>query len=146
MIYYMEDILVYLLDILVYIWKKETNIGFSLYGTPENMICYKFAKIDKERFGTIKNVTDKGYYTNSYHIDIREKINLFDKLKLESEYQSLSTGGAISYVEVSDINDDELKEIIKFIYDNIFYTGFYKMTEDCKSEGEKDYYIYSNVL
>ncbi len=127
-------------------WKKETNIGFSLYGTPENMICYKFAKIDKERFGTIKNVTDKGYYTNSYHIDIREKINLFDKLKLESEYQSLSTGGAISYVEVSDINDDELKEIIKFIYDNIFYTGFYKMTEDCKSEGEKDYYIYSNVL
>jgi anaerobic ribonucleoside-triphosphate reductase len=127
-------------------WKKETNIGFSLYGTPENMICYKFAKIDKERFGTIKNVTDKEYYTNSYHIDIREKINLFDKLKLESEYQSLSTGGAISYVEVSDINDDELKEIIKFIYDNIFYTGFYKMTEDCKSEGEKDYYIYSNVL
>lgn len=94
-------------------------------------------------------MTDKGYYTNSYHIDIREKINLFDKLKLESEYQSLSNGGAISYIEISSINDNELEEIIKFIYDNILYTGFCKMKDDCetcKYEGEKDYYIYRHVI
>ena len=81
-------------------WKDETNIGFALYGTPAESLCYKFARIDKERFGTIKDITDKGYYTNSYHVDVREKINAFDKLKFESEFQNLSLGGAISYVEI----------------------------------------------
>ena len=73
-------------------WKKETNIGFALYGNPAESLCYEFAKIDKERFGTIKDVTDKGYYTNSYHVDVREHINAIDKLKFESEFQSLSRG------------------------------------------------------
>ena len=79
-------------------WKKETNIGFALYGTPAESLCYRFARIDKERFGTIKDVTDKGYYTNSYHVDVREKIDAFEKLKFESEFQNISTGGAISYI------------------------------------------------
>ena len=72
-------------------WKKETNIGFALYGTPAESLCYKFARIDKERFGTIKDITDKGYYTNSYHVDVREKIDAFDKLTLESEFQKISS-------------------------------------------------------
>ena len=104
-------------------WKKETNIGFVLYGTPGESLCYKFASIDKEKFGTIKDITDKGYYTNSYHVDIREKINAFDKLKFESEFQELSLGGAISYVEIPNMknNLEALETLIKFIYDNIQY-------------------------
>ena len=77
-------------------WKAETNIGFALYGTPAESLCYKFARIDKQRFGTIKDVTDKGYYTNSYHVDVREKIDAFDKLAFESDFQRISSGGAIS--------------------------------------------------
>ena len=85
-------------------WKKETNIGFALYGTPAESLCYRFARIDKERFGTIKDVTDKGYYTNSYHVDVREKIDAFEKLKFESEFQNISTGGAISYIEIPNMS------------------------------------------
>ena len=114
-------------------WKKETNIGFALYGTPAESLCYKFAKIDKERFGTIKDVTDKGYYTNSYHVDVREHINAFEKLKFESEFQSLSRGGAISYVEIPNMknNIEALEELVKFIYDNIQYAEFNTKSDYC---------------
>ena len=114
-------------------WKKETNIGFALYGTPAESLCYKFAKIDKERFGTITDVTDKGYYTNSYHVDVREKIDAFDKLSFESEFQKLSTGGAISYVEMPNMQNNipALEEVVKFIYDNIQYAEFNTKSDYC---------------
>ena len=114
-------------------WKKETNIGFALYGTPAESLCYKFAKIDKERFGTIKDVTDKGYYTNSYHVDVREKIDAFDKLSFESEFQKISSGGAISYVEIPNMQNNipALEEVVKFIYDNIQYAEFNTKSDFC---------------
>ena len=114
-------------------WKKETNIGFSLYGTPAESLCYRFARIDKERFGTIKDVTDKGYYTNSYHVDVREKIDAFEKLKFESEFQNISTGGAISYIEIPNMskNIDALESVVKFIYDNIQYAEFNTKSDYC---------------
>ena len=114
-------------------WKKETNIGFALYGTPAESLCYKFARIDKEKFGTIKDVTDKGYYTNSYHVDVREKIDAFEKLAFESEFQKISSGGAISYVEVPNMekNIDALEAVVKFIYDNIQYAEFNTKSDYC---------------
>lgn len=114
-------------------WKKETNIGFALYGTPAESLCYRFARIDKERFGTIKDVTDKGYYTNSYHVDVREKIDAFEKLKFESEFQNISTGGAISYIEIPNMskNIDALESVVKFIYDNIQYAEFNTKSDYC---------------
>ena len=114
-------------------WKKETNIGFALYGTPAESLCYRFARIDKERFGTIKDVTDKGYYTNSYHVDVREKIDAFEKLKFESEFQALSTGGAISYIEIPNMqnNIEALRSVVKFIYDNIQYAEFNTKSDYC---------------
>ena len=81
-------------------WKLETGIGFGLYGTPAESLCYRFAEIDKKRFGVIPDVTDKGYYTNSYHVDVREKIDAFEKFTFESQFQNISSGGAISYVEI----------------------------------------------
>ena len=87
-------------------WKQKTGIGFALYGTPAESLCYRFARIDKEKFGDIKDVTDKGYYTNSYHVDVREKIDAFSKLKFESEFQPISSGGAISYVEVPNMQNN----------------------------------------
>ena len=114
-------------------WKKETNIGFALYGTPAESLCYKFARIDKERFGTIKDVTDKGYYTNSYHVDVREKIDAFDKLSFESEFQKISSGGSISYVEIPNMQNNvpALEEVVKFIYDNIQYAEFNTKSDFC---------------
>lgn len=114
-------------------WKKETNIGFALYGTPAESLCYKFARIDKEKFGTIKDVTDKGYYTNSYHVDVREKIDAFDKLKFESEFQTISSGGAISYIEIPNMqnNLEALRSVVKFIYDNIQYAEFNTKSDYC---------------
>ena len=114
-------------------WKKETNIGFALYGTPAESLCYKFARIDKEKFGTIKDVTDKGYYTNSYHVDVRERIDAFKKLAFESEFQKISSGGAISYVEVPNMekNIDALEAVVKFIYDNIQYAEFNTKSDYC---------------
>ena len=114
-------------------WKKETNIGFALYGTPAESLCYRFARIDKERFGTIKDVTDKGFYTNSYHVDVREKIDAFEKLKFESEFQNISTGGAISYIEIPNMskNIDALESVVKFIYDNIQYAEFNTKSDYC---------------
>ena len=114
-------------------WKEETNIGFALYGTPAESLCYKFARIDKERFGTIKDVTDKGYYTNSYHVDVREKIDAFEKLGFESEFQKISSGGAISYIEIPNMqkNIDALETAVKFIYDNIQYAEFNTKSDYC---------------
>ena len=114
-------------------WKKETGLGFALYGTPAESLCYRFARIDKEKFGNIKDVTDKGYYTNSYHVDVREKIDAFSKLKFESEFQPLSSGGAISYVEIPNMskNLEALRELVKFIYDNIQYAEFNTKSDYC---------------
>ena len=118
-------------------WKKETNIGFALYGTPAESLCYKFARIDKQRFGTIPDVTDKGYYTNSYHVDVREKIDAFDKLSFESDFQKLSTGGAISYVEVPNMQNNipALEEVVKYIYNNIQYAEFNTKSDYCHECG-----------
>lgn len=114
-------------------WKEETGIGFSLYGTPAETLCYRFARIDREKFGDIENVTDKGYYTNSYHVDVREPIDAFTKFKFESEFQDKSLGGAISYVEIPNItnNIDAVEEVIKFIYDNIQYGEFNTKSDYC---------------
>ena len=118
-------------------WKKETNIGFALYGTPAESLCYRFARIDKEKYGTIKDVTDKGYYTNSYHVDVREKIDAFEKLKFESEFQNMSTGGAISYIEIPNMskNIEALETVVKFIYDNIQYAEFNTKSDYCHECG-----------
>lgn len=114
-------------------WKQETNIGFALYGTPAESLCYRFARIDKEKFGTIKDVTDKGYYTNSYHVDVREKIDAFTKFKFESQFQKISSGGAISYVEVPNMqhNLTAMEDVVKFIYDNIQYAEFNTKSDFC---------------
>ena len=114
-------------------WKAESGLGFALYGTPAESLCYRFAKIDKERFGEIKDITDKGYYTNSYHVDVREKISAFDKLLFESEFQKISSGGAISYVEIPNMKNNlkALEEIVKFIYDNIQYAEFNTKSDYC---------------
>ena len=115
------------------IWKKNTGLGFGLYGTPAESLCYRFARIDKERFGDIKDVTDKGYYTNSYHVDVREKIDAFSKFTFESQFQNISSGGAISYVEIPNLrhNLTALEEVVKFIYDNIQYAEFNTKSDYC---------------
>ena len=114
-------------------WKKETGLGFGLYGSPAESLCYRFAEIDKKKFGVIKDVTDKGYYTNSYHVDVREKIDAFSKLKFESQFQDISSGGAISYVEIPNLknNLEALEEVVKFIYDNIQYAEFNTKSDYC---------------
>ena len=114
-------------------WKKETGLGFGLYGTPAESLCYRFARIDQQRFGTIKDVTDKGYYTNSYHVDVREDIDAFSKFKFESQFQTISSGGAISYVEIPNMrhNLEALESVVKFIYDNIQYAEFNTKSDYC---------------
>ena len=114
-------------------WKKETNIGFALYGTPAESLCYRFARIDKEKFGEIKDITDKGFYTNSYHVDVREKIDAFSKLAFESEFQKISSGGAISYIEIPNMqhNLEAMESVVKFIYDNIQYAEFNTKSDYC---------------
>ncbi|MBO5414923.1 MAG: anaerobic ribonucleoside-triphosphate reductase [Bacilli bacterium] len=114
-------------------WKKQTGLGFALYGTPAESLCYRFARIDKEKYGTIKNVTDKGYYTNSYHVDVRQKIDAFSKFTFENQFQSISSGGCISYVEVPNMekNLKAMEEIVKFIYDNIQYAEFNTKSDYC---------------
>ena len=118
-------------------WKKETGLGFGLYGTPAESLCYRFARIDKERFGTIEDVTDKGYYTNSYHVDVREDIDAFTKFTFESQFQVISSGGAISYVEIPNMrhNLEALEELVKFIYDNIQYAEFNTKSDYCHECG-----------
>ena len=104
-------------------WRKENKIGFTLQGTPGDELCYRFAEIDKERFGTIEDITDKGYYTNSYYVDRRENIDTYEKLKFESEFQKILNGGSISYVEIHEIKENvqELEKLIKYAYENIMY-------------------------
>lgn len=114
-------------------WKAETNIGFALYGTPAESLCYRFARIDRERFGDIPDVTDKGYYTNSYHVDVREHIDAFSKLTFENQFQPISSGGCISYAEIPNMgkNLEALEEVVKFIYDNIQYAEFNTKSDYC---------------
>ena len=118
-------------------WKKETTIGFGIYGTPLESTTYKFAKCLQKRFGIIEGVTDKNYITNSYHVHVTEKINAFDKLMFESQFQALSTGGAISYVEVPDLNHNipAVLQVIKFIYDNIMYAELNTKSDYCQKCG-----------
>ncbi len=115
-------------------WKKAENIDYSLYGTPLESTTYKFAKCLQHRFGVIEGITDKGYITNSYHVHVKEKINAFDKLKFESQFQALSPGGAISYVEVPDMKDniDAVLAVMKFIYDNIIYAELNTKSDYCQ--------------
>ncbi len=115
-------------------WKNETNIGFSIYGTPLESTTYKFAKCLQKRFGIIPGITDKNYITNSYHVHVTEHINAFDKLKFESQFQTLSTGGAISYVEVPNMQDniEAVLNVIKFIYDNIMYAELNTKSDYCQ--------------
>jgi ribonucleoside-triphosphate reductase len=117
-----------------YRWRDETDIGFSLYGTPAESLCYRFARIDKEKFGDVKDITDKGYYTNSYHVDVREEIDAFSKFSIESQFQRLSPGGAISYVEIPNMrhNLTALKDVVRFIYDNIQYAEFNTKSDYCQ--------------
>ena len=116
-----------------YRWRDETNIGFSLYGTPAESLCYRFARIDREKFGDVTDITDKGYYTNSYHVDVREKIDAFSKFTIESQFQRLSPGGAISYVEIPNMrhNLTAMKDVVRFIYDNIQYAEFNTKSDYC---------------
>jgi anaerobic ribonucleoside-triphosphate reductase len=115
-------------------WRKKTDIDFSLYGTPLESTTYKFAKCLQRRFGIIPGVTDKGYITNSYHVHVTEKIDAFDKLKFESQFQRLSPGGAISYVEVPNMQDN-LKAVVRvmqYIYDNIMYAELNTKSDYCQ--------------
>ncbi|WP_156300268.1 anaerobic ribonucleoside-triphosphate reductase [Streptobacillus canis] len=114
-------------------WKKETGIGFGLYGTPAESLCYRFAKIDRKKFGVIEDITDKGYYTNSYHVDVRENISVFEKFDFESDFQKISSGGAISYAEIPNMtkNIEALEELVKYIYDHIQYAEFNTKTDYC---------------
>lgn len=118
-------------------WKAETGIGFALYGTPAESLCYRFAAIDKEKFGEIEDVTDKGYYTNSYHVDVREDIDGFTKFKFESQFQKLSSGGCISYIEIPNVGNNlpALEQLVRFIYDNIQYAEFNTKSDYCHNCG-----------
>ena len=118
-------------------WKEAENIDYSVYGTPIESTTYKFAKCLRERFGQIKGITDRDYITNSYHVPVFEEIDAFTKLKLESEFQKLSPGGAISYIETPNLtnNLDVVMEIIKFIYDNIMYAELNTKSDFCQECG-----------
>lgn len=118
-------------------WKEKEDIDYSVYGTPIESTTYKFAKCLRERFGKIKGITDRDYITNSYHVPVFEEIDAFTKLKLESEFQKLSPGGAISYIETPNLTDnlDAVMEIIKFIYDNIMYAELNTKSDYCQECG-----------
>lgn len=118
-------------------WKKETDIDFSLYGTPLESTTYRFAKCLQSRFGVIPDITDHGYITNSYHVNVREEIDAFTKLKFESEFQKLSPGGAISYVEVPNMmnNIEAVLSVIGFIYENIMYAELNTKSDYCQECG-----------
>ena len=118
-------------------WKRETNIAFSIYGSPIESTTYKFAKCLQKRFGIIEGITDKNYITNSYHVHVTEPIDAFSKLKFESQFQALSTGGAISYVEVPDMQDNipAVIQVMRFIYDNIMYAELNTKSDYCQECG-----------
>lgn len=114
-------------------WIKETGMQFALYGTPSENTAGRLCNLDKKNFGEIKDITDKGFYTNSYHVDVREKIDAFSKLKFESQFQKISTGGSISYIEIPNMqhNTDAIIDVIKFMYDNILYAEFNTKSDLC---------------
>lgn len=114
-------------------WKKETGLGFGLYGTPAESLIHRFCKIDTARFGIIEGVTDKKYYTNSYHVFVGEEIDAFDKLIFEAEFQPISTGGCISYIEIPNMNKnpEAVENIINFMYHNIQYAEFNTKSDYC---------------
>ena len=118
-------------------WKAAENISYSVYGTPMESTTYKFAKCLQKRFGVIKGVTDKNYITNSYHVHVTEEIDAFSKLKFESEFQKLSPGGAISYVEVPNLQDniEAVIQVMRFIYDNIMYAELNTKSDYCECCG-----------
>ena len=118
-------------------WKEETNIGFSIYGSPIESTTYKFAKCLQKRFGIIEGITDRSYITNSYHVNVSEEIDAFSKLKFESQFQALSTGGAISYVEVPNMqhNIPAVLQLIRYIYDNIMYAELNTKSDYCQECG-----------
>lgn len=118
-------------------WTMDYNIAFAVYGTPAESLTHRFASIDKERFGEIEDITDKGYYTNSFHVDVREEISIFDKFDFEAEFQSLSTGGCISYAEIPNMtsNTDAIMTMIKYIYDHIQYAEFNTKLDYCNECG-----------
>ncbi len=118
-------------------WKKEEDIDYSVYGSPIESTTYKFAKCLKQRFGTVKGITDRNYVTNSYHVPVFEEIDAFSKLQLESEFQRLSPGGAISYIETPNLqnNLDSILEVMKFIYDNIMYAELNTKSDYCQKCG-----------
>ena len=122
-------------------WNKEHNIGFGLYGSPIESTTYKFAKCLKNRFGVIEGITDRDYITNSYHVPVFEDIDAFDKLTIESDFQSLSLGGAISYIEVANMKNNvkAVLEVIKFMYENIMYAEINTKSDycmECAYDGE----------
>ena len=115
-------------------WKEEEDIDYSVYGTPIESTTYKFAKCLKDRFGVVKGITDRNYITNSYHVPVFEEIDAFTKLKLESEFQKLSPGGAISYIETPNLenNLDVVMEVIEYIYNNIMYAELNTKSDYCQ--------------
>ncbi len=118
-------------------WTAETGIKFTLYATPAESLTNRFCSIDRDRFGIIENVTDKGYYTNSFHVDVREEISAFEKFSFESKFQDRSTGGCISYVEIPNMsqNLEALETMVKYIYDNIQYAEFNTKSDYCSECG-----------
>ena len=118
-------------------WKATTGLGFALYGTPAESLCYRFARIDAKTYGDVPDITDKGYYTNSYHVDVREHITAFDKFTFESQFQPISSGGCISYAEIPNMqkNLEALKALVRFIYDNIQYAEFNTKSDYCMNCG-----------
>lgn len=124
-------------------WKEETTLGFSLYGTPGESLTSRFCRIDKQKFGEIKNVTDRKYYTNSYHVHVSEEIDAFEKLKFESQFHSISLGGCISYIEVPNMKDNlsAVEQIINYIYHNVQYAEINTKADvcfECGYEGEAE--------
>ena len=118
-------------------WKEETGLGFALYGTPAESLTHRFCSIDRARFGEIEDVTDKGFYTNSYHVDVREHISVFDKFDFEAQFQELSRGGMISYAEIPNMtnNLEAVETLVKYIYDHIMYAEFNTKSDYCHECG-----------
>lgn len=114
-------------------WKRETGLGFALYGTPSENMAGKLCEMDRKTFGEIEDITDKGYYINSYHVDIREEIDIFSKLSFEAPFQELSTGGTISYGEIPNLqhNTEAVMEVVKFIYDHNVYAELNTKADLC---------------
>ncbi|MDO5713885.1 MAG: anaerobic ribonucleoside-triphosphate reductase [Tissierellia bacterium] len=117
--------------------REETGLGFALYGTPAESLTHRFCSLDRARFGEIKDITDKGYYTNSYHVNVQEEIDVFDKFEFEAEFQEISTGGCISYAEIPNLshNLDALEGMIRYIYDHITYAEFNTKSDYCHECG-----------